>query len=79
MFASRALGLKSLKNIGSKWRQIVTLPEASACLGPAFSPILNSVASVLCWRQVELNAMLNVSCKLPVTKALIANCVPVMS
>jgi hypothetical protein len=38
---------KSLKNVGSKWRQIITLPAASARLGPAFGAILHSLASVL--------------------------------
>ena len=33
--ASPALGRKSLKNIGLKWRQIINLSGESTCLRPA--------------------------------------------
>jgi hypothetical protein len=39
IFASTVIGLRDLKNIGFKGRQIISLPGSPTCLGPAMSLI----------------------------------------
>lgn len=57
MFASPVLGPKSLRNVGMRWRQIVSLAGAPACLGSILVSVWISRIPQIKLAKVKCNAV----------------------